>query len=168
MLEFQGEGGGEREGELHKKCECKCECVLSGPWSINFFCFSACSFIHVCMQCINFQDLCASLLGDIPPSFMLLTFISCCFVIDFLSILKVIIFSTIATDDCHHLRLHSIYQNAPNSLVILFRYIAQPSGVRYTYCTHTRTDMRSLSNHLSSMLASGVQNPVPSAVTTPL
>ena len=32
--------------------------------------------VYVCKLCINFQDLCASLLGDIPPFFMLLTFIS--------------------------------------------------------------------------------------------
>ena len=37
------------------------------------------------------------------PFFMLLVFISC-FVIDFLSIRKVIIFSAIANNDCHPLR----------------------------------------------------------------
>ena len=33
-----------------------------------FFGFSV--FIYVCRLCINFQDLCASLLGDITPLFM--------------------------------------------------------------------------------------------------
>ena len=41
--------------------------------------------LAICLQAgINFQDLCASLLGDISLLIMLLTFISC-FVIDFLS-----------------------------------------------------------------------------------
>ena len=51
---------------------------------LKFF-SSACSFICLQALCINFQDLYASLLGDITPLFMYLTFISC-FVIDFLSI----------------------------------------------------------------------------------
>ena len=60
------------------------------------------------------------------------------FVIDFLS-RKVIIFSVIATDDCHPLRSRSIRQNAANCMTICFRYIAQPGGgygggVRKTYC----------------------------------
>ena len=58
---------------------------------------------------------------------LLLTFISR-FVIDFLSIRKVIIFSTIATDDRHPLRSRSIHQNAANCMTIRFRYIAQPRG----------------------------------------
>ena len=55
---------------------------------------------------------------------LLLTFISR-FVIDFLSIRKVIIFSAIATDDRHPLRSRSIHQNAANCMTIRFRYIAQ-------------------------------------------
>ena len=58
---------------------------------------------------------------------LLLTFISR-FVIDFLSIRKVIIFSAIATDDRHPLRSRSIHQNAANCMTIRFRYIAQPRG----------------------------------------
>ena len=47
----------------------------------KYFVFaSLCSFI-----CLNFQDLCASLLGDTVLRIHELTFISC-FVIDFLSI----------------------------------------------------------------------------------
>ena len=61
---------------------------------------SLCSFIYVCRLCINFQDLCARLLGVASIRILLLTFTSC-FVIDFLSIRKVIIFSAIATDDRH-------------------------------------------------------------------
>ena len=60
---------------------------------------------------------------------LLLTFTSR-FVIDFLSIRKVIIFSAIATDDRHTLRSRSIHQNAANCMTIHFRYIAQPRGVR--------------------------------------
>ena len=41
---------------------------------------------------------------------------------------KVIIFSAIATDDRHPLRLHSIHQNAANCMTIRFRYIAQPKA----------------------------------------
>ena len=48
---------------------------------------------------------------------LLLTFISR-FVIDFLSIRKVIIFSAIATDDRHPLRSRSIHQNAANCMTI--------------------------------------------------
>ena len=61
------------------------------------------------------------------PSILLLTFTSR-FVIDFLSIRKVIIFSAIATDDRHPLRSRSIHQNAANCMTIRFRYIAQPRG----------------------------------------
>ena len=58
---------------------------------------------------------------------LLLTFTSH-FVIDFLFIGKVIIFSAIATDDRHPLRSRSIHQNAANCKTIRFRYIAQPRG----------------------------------------
>ena len=58
---------------------------------------------------------------------LLLTFTSH-FVIDFLSIRKVIIFSAIATDDRHPQRSRSIHQNAANCMTIRFRYIAQPRG----------------------------------------
>ena len=61
---------------------------------------------------------------------LLLTFTSR-FVIDFLSIRKVIIFSAIATDDRHPLRSRSIHQNAANCMTIRFRYIAQPGGGGY-------------------------------------
>ena len=58
---------------------------------------------------------------------LLLTFISL-FVIDFLSIREVTIFSAIATDDRHPLRSRSIHQNAANCMTIRFHYIAQPRG----------------------------------------
>ena len=51
---------------------------------------------------------------------LLLTFTSR-FVIDFLSIRKVIIFSAIATDDRHPLRSRSLHQNAANCMTIRFR-----------------------------------------------
>ena len=59
-----------------------------------------CVPLYVCRLCINFQDLCARLLGMAALRILLLTFTSR-FVIDFLSIRKVIIFSAIATDDPH-------------------------------------------------------------------
>ena len=71
-----------------------------------------CLFLYyVCRLCINFQDLCARLLGMAALRILLLTFTSR-FVIDLLSIRKVIIFSAIATDDRHPLRSRSIHQNA--------------------------------------------------------
>ena len=84
-----------------------------------------CVPLYVCRLCINFQDLCARLLGMAALRILLLTFISR-FVIDFLSIRNVIIFSAIATDDRHPLRSRSIHQNAANCMTICFRYTAQP------------------------------------------
>ena len=81
---------------------------------------------------------------------LLLTFISS-FVIDFLSIRKVIIFSAIATDDRHPLRSRSIHQNAANCMTIRFRYIAQPRGVRKTYCARSRNDVRRLTSRSNGM-----------------
>ena len=94
---------------------------------IQFFlrnlCLLHCVPLYVCRLCINFQDLCARLLGKTAFRILLLTFISH-FVINFLSIRKVIIFSEVATDDCHPLRSRSIYQNAANCMMIRFRNIA--------------------------------------------
>ena len=81
---------------------------------------------------------------------LLLTFTSR-FVIDFLSIRKVIIFSAIATDDRHPLRSCSIHQNAANCMMIRFRYIAQPRGVRKTYCARSRNDVRRLTSRSNGM-----------------
>ena len=78
---------------------------------------------------------------------LLLTFTSR-FVIDFLSIRKVIIFSAIATDDRHPLRSRSIHQNAANCMMIRFRYIAQPREVRKTY---SRNDVRRLTSRSNGM-----------------
>ena len=73
------------------------------------------------------------------------------FVIDFLSIRKVIIFSAIATDDRHPLRSRSIHQNAANRMTVRFRYIAQPRGVRKTYCARSRNDVRRLTSRSNGM-----------------
>ena len=73
------------------------------------------------------------------------------FVIDFLSIRKVIIFSAIATDDRHPLRSRSIHQNAANCMTIRFRYIAQPRGVRKNYCARSRNDVRRLTSRSNGM-----------------
>ena len=85
-----------------------------------------------------------------PLRILLLTFISS-FVIDFLSIRKVVIFSVIATDDRHPLRSCSIHQNAANCTTIRFRYIAQPRGVRKTYCARSRNDVRRLTSRSNGM-----------------
>ena len=82
----------------------------------NILCLLHCVPLYVCRLCINFQDLCARLLGMAALRILLLTFTSR-FVIDFLSIRKVIIFSAIATDDRHPLRSRSIHQNAANCIV---------------------------------------------------
>ena len=81
---------------------------------------------------------------------LLLTFISR-FVIDFLSIRKVKIFSAIATDDRHPLRSRSIHQNAANCMTIRFRYIAQPRGVQKNYCARSRNDVRRLTSRSNGM-----------------
>ena len=84
-----------------------------------------CVLLYVCRLCINYQDPSTNLLGVAALRILLLTFISH-FVIDFLSIRKIIIFSAIATNGCHPLRSCSIHQNAANMTI----YIAQPRGVR--------------------------------------
>ena len=109
-----------------------------------------CVPLYVCRLCINFQDLCGRLLGMAALRILLLTFISG-FVIDFLSIRKVIIFSAIATDDRHPLRSRSIHQNAANCMTIRFRYIAQPRGVQKTYCARSRNDVRRLTSRSNGM-----------------
>ena len=109
-----------------------------------------CVPLYVCRLCINFQELCARLLGVAALCILLLTFTSC-FVIDFLSIRKVIIFSAIATDGRHPLRSRSIYQNAANCMTIRFHYIAQPKGVRKTYCARSRNDVRRLTSRSNGM-----------------
>ena len=118
-------------------------CRLWGDWTIFFFIMKFSFFLlhcvplYVCRLCINYQDLSANLLGVAALRMLLLTFTSR-FVIDFLSIRKVIIFSAIATDDRHPLRSRSKHQNAANCMTIRFRYIAQPRGVRKTYCARSR------------------------------
>ena len=82
---------------------------------------------------------------------LLLTFTSR-FVIDFLSIGKVIIFSAIATDDRHPLRSRSIHQNAANCKTIRFRYIAQPrGGTENLLLTLTCNDVRRLTSRSNAM-----------------
>ena len=121
---------------------------------ITFFlkCLSLfhCVSLYVCRLCINFQDLCAKLLGMAALRILLLTFILC-FVIDFLSIRKVMNFSAIATNDCHPLRSRSIHQNAVNCMMIHFRYIALPRGVRKTYCARSCNDVRRLTSRSNDM-----------------
>ena len=110
---------------------------------------SLCSFI--CLQAVYQLSgpVCKATRNGFP-CILLLTFISR-FVIDFLSIRKVIIFSAIATDDRHPLRSRSIHQNAANCMTIRFRYIAQPRGVRKTYCARSRNDVRRLTSRSNGM-----------------
>ena len=109
-----------------------------------------CVPLYVCRLCINYQDLSTKLLGVGALRMLLLTFTSR-FVIDLLSIRKVIIFSAIATDDRHLLRSRSIHQNAANCMTIRFRYIAQPRGLRKTYCAHSHNDVRRLTSRSNGM-----------------
>ena len=85
----------------------------------KLFFASLCSFI--CLQAV-YQLSGARLLGMAALLFCFLPSFHA-FVIDFLSIRKVIIFSAIATDDRHPLRSRSIHQNAANCMTIHFRYI---------------------------------------------
>ena len=71
--------------------------------------------------------------------------------IDFLSIRKVIIFSAISTNGSYPLRSRSIHQNAANCMMIPFRYIAQPRGVRKTYYARSRNDVRRLTSRSNGM-----------------
>ena len=115
-------------------------------------CLLHCVPLYVCRLCINYQDLSTNLLGMAALRILLLTFISH-FVIDFLSIRKVIIFSAIATDGRHHLRLRSIHQNAANCMTIIFRYIAQPrgGGGTETYCARSRNDVSRSGNDVTRL-----------------
>ena len=112
----------------------------------NFEFASLCSFI--CLQAV--YQLSGPLLGMATLRMLLLTFISH-FVIDYLSIRKVIIFSAIATNGRYPLRSRSIHQKAANCMTIRFHYIAQPSGVRKTYCTCSRNDVRHLTSRSNGM-----------------
>ena len=129
----------------------------SSPWRLLFLevflkslSLFHCAPLYVCRLCINYQDLSTNLFGVAALRMLLLTFISH-FVIDFLSIRKVIIFSAIATDDCHPLRSRSIHQNAANCMTIHFHYIAQLRGVRKTYCARSCNDVRRLTSQSNGM-----------------
>ena len=90
----------------------------------KYFVFaSLCSLI--CLQAV--YQLPGHLLGVAALRMLLLTFISH-FLIDFLSIRKVIIFSAIATDDRHPLRSRSIYQNAANCRRFVFAILRNRGG----------------------------------------
>ena len=124
-------------------------------WTTFFFSSSFplfllhCVPLYVCRLCINYQDLSTKLLGGCPS--YAASYLHITLVIDFLSIRKVIIFSAIATDDRHPLRSRSLHQNAANCMTIRFRYIAQPRGVRKTYCARSRNDVRPLTSRSNAM-----------------
>ena len=106
---------------------------------------------HICLQAVyQLSGAVCKATWNGYPSYSLLTIISR-FVIDFLSIRKVIIFSAIATDDRHPLRSRSIHQNAANCMTIHYRYIAQSRGVRKTYCARSRNHVRRLTSHSNGM-----------------
>ena len=73
------------------------------------------------------------------------------FVIDFLSIRKVIISPRSLPMIVTPLRSRSIHQNAANCMTIRFRYIAQPRGVRKTYCARSRNHVRRLTSRSNGM-----------------
>ena len=80
---------------------------------------------------------------------LLLTFTSH-FVMDFLSIRKVIIFSAIATDDCHpygHVLYTKMLQIADDSFLL---YCAT-EGVRKTYCARSCNDVRRITSWSNGM-----------------
>ena len=81
---------------------------------------------------------------------LLLTFTSR-FVIDFLSIRKVIIFSAIATDDRHPLWSRSMHQNAANCMTIRFRYIANRGGYGKPTAHAHVNDVRRLTSRSNGM-----------------
>ena len=115
--------------------------------SINFSQYFCCFFVvaslrsFICLQAVyQLSGAVCKATWNGYPSYSLLTFISH-FMIDFLSIRKVIIFSAIATDDRHPLRSRSIHQNAANCKTIRFHYIAQSRGVRKTYCARSSNDV---------------------------
>ena len=133
---------------------------------VNTFPGSSCTILKVFrpLQLFFFcvttsEDLSTNLLGVAALCMLLLTSFPH-FVIDFLSIRKVIIFSAIATDDRHPLRSLSLYQNAANCMTIRFRYITQPRGVRKTYCTRSRNDVRPLTSRSNAMPSKKTMEPL--------
>ena len=110
---------------------------------LHFFLFVCCVHLYVCRLCINFQDLCASLLGKTALLILLLIFISH-FVIDFLSIRKVIIFSAIATDYRHPPTVMFYTPKCCKLHDDSFPLYCAIRGVRKTYCARSRNDVRPL------------------------
>ena len=111
-----------------------------------FFVASLCSFI--CLQAVYqlFQELCKATWNGCP-SYSLLTFISR-FVIDFLSIRRVIIFSEIAIDD-RHPPMVTFYtpkccKSNDNSFPL---YCATEK----TYCARSRNHVRRLTSRSNGM-----------------
>ena len=94
----------------------------------KLFFASLCSFSYMSAGCVStFRTCVQGYLEWLPFVFCFLPSFHA-FVIDFLSIRKVILFSAIANDDRHPRRSRSIHQNAANCKTIRFRYIAQPRG----------------------------------------
>ena len=115
-------------------------------FSQSFFCCFI-VFLYMSAGCVStFRSYVQGYLEWLP-----FVFASHRFVIDFLSIRKVIIFSAIATDDRHPLRSRSIHQNAANCMTIHFRYIAQSREVRKTYCARSCNDVRRLTSRSNGM-----------------
>ena len=101
---------------------------------------SLCSF--VCLQAVYQLSgpVCKST-WRYCPCILLLTFISR-FVIDFLSIKKIIIFSAIATEERHTLRSRSISKCCK---------LNRGRGLRLTYCARSRNDALPLTSRSSGM-----------------
>ena len=110
----------------------------------NILCLLHCVPLYVCRLCINFQDLCARLLEMAALRILLLTFTSR-FVIDFLSIRKVIIFSAIVTED----RPPTVTFYTPKCCKLhddSFPLYCATEGVRKTYCACSCNDVRRLTS----------------------
>ena len=120
----------------------------------NILCLLHCVPLYACRLCINFQDLCARLLGMAALRILLLTFTSR-FVIDFLSIRKVIIFSAIATDDRHPSHTVTFYTQKCCKLrddsFPLYCGVRKTYWVRKTYCARSRNDVRRLTSWSNGM-----------------
>ena len=116
----------------------------------NILCLLHCVPLYVCRLCINFQDLCARLLGMAALRILLLTFTSR-FVIDFLSIRKVIIFSAIATDDRHPPTVMFYTPKCCKLHDDSFSLYCATEGVRKTYCARSRYYVRRLTSRSNGM-----------------
>ena len=94
-------------------------------FSQYFFWLLHCVPLYVCRLCINFQELYARLLG--------------------MATLR------IRFSPSFHTLLIDFLSISANCMTIRFRYIAQPRGVRKTYCARSRNHVRRLTSRSNGM-----------------